>query len=533
MTRIRNVWPRNQVAHLWANKSQDSARDPNGNFYFDGRALFSYGSHFVIAAHVNLGADDAAVLWNARAYSPTTSKHQLIAERALSSWQSRHRLYVDGISQEDLYGGNGTWMLSLARRCANDAGSQYGAAAECVRASGKRDGFARAGADYARTAHALAACVARGDGDAAGNSAADRRAARAILAMLAKLPKYPEDKAQQRQVSAAAAALLARDFFRQTLVDRARAANESADKAREYATAGQYRRADQTAIHADGMAALARDTAKTYQFRAPKLPNMTRFRADIASHVIAEARAELAHFAREELESAERLARQAARYGAERSAREVLDDAINAAGRRLAGVKSAIESAESYATAGHARNAVQVYGRAIALLRDALAVIPASHPAWHNVGDYAAARIALDAATARVEALRACYAAADAAALAAWRSAEPGAAPPSDCDGDDSPRLRVSRDGKAIETSWGAIVPASVAPMLWRLVQRARASGEPLDVPGFKQRVRVGSFELNEVDGDGGIVVGCHRIAWPELEYIAQRMGYITEGATA
>lgn len=39
-----------QVAHLWANQLQESARN-SGNYYFNGDAIYSYGSHFMIAKH--------------------------------------------------------------------------------------------------------------------------------------------------------------------------------------------------------------------------------------------------------------------------------------------------------------------------------------------------------------------------------------------------------------------------------------------------------------------------------------------------
>ena len=33
---MKHVYPTNEIAHLWAHKTQTSARNGQGNFYFDG-----------------------------------------------------------------------------------------------------------------------------------------------------------------------------------------------------------------------------------------------------------------------------------------------------------------------------------------------------------------------------------------------------------------------------------------------------------------------------------------------------------------
>ena len=74
MARTRHVYPVDMVAHLWAHKAQDSARN-GGNFYFDGDTIYSYGSHFPIARHVETRRG-RAVLFTTRDYSVTTSGHK-------------------------------------------------------------------------------------------------------------------------------------------------------------------------------------------------------------------------------------------------------------------------------------------------------------------------------------------------------------------------------------------------------------------------------------------------------------------------
>lgn len=58
----------------WLNRSQDWAQNTtNGNLFFEGPTLYSYGKHFPLATH--LEGDDAYLL-NADRYSVTTAKHQ-------------------------------------------------------------------------------------------------------------------------------------------------------------------------------------------------------------------------------------------------------------------------------------------------------------------------------------------------------------------------------------------------------------------------------------------------------------------------
>lgn len=64
----------NKVAHLWANQAQDSARN-SGNFYFQGDTIYSYGSHFPIAKHLENKKGEKAILFTNRSYSPTTAGH--------------------------------------------------------------------------------------------------------------------------------------------------------------------------------------------------------------------------------------------------------------------------------------------------------------------------------------------------------------------------------------------------------------------------------------------------------------------------
>lgn len=71
------------IAHLWANQTQDKARNSSDNFYFNGDTIYSYGSHFPIAKHIVFNGK-AAILFTERGYSNTTAKHIRIVQQAAS-----------------------------------------------------------------------------------------------------------------------------------------------------------------------------------------------------------------------------------------------------------------------------------------------------------------------------------------------------------------------------------------------------------------------------------------------------------------
>jgi len=80
--RVKRVVGDGMVAHLWAHKAQDYARNAQHNFYFDGDTIYSYGRHFPIARHVENRRGEQAVLLTTRTYSVTTSKHVRLVRSA-------------------------------------------------------------------------------------------------------------------------------------------------------------------------------------------------------------------------------------------------------------------------------------------------------------------------------------------------------------------------------------------------------------------------------------------------------------------
>ncbi len=68
---MKKVVTGDMVCHLWANQSQDEARNAQGNLYFNGDTIYSYGTHFPMAKILSNGT----VLLTTRCRSNTTAKH--------------------------------------------------------------------------------------------------------------------------------------------------------------------------------------------------------------------------------------------------------------------------------------------------------------------------------------------------------------------------------------------------------------------------------------------------------------------------
>lgn len=71
----RTVFDNRMLAHVWAQRTQDSGKSGNGNFYFSGPFLYSYGSHFL----AGYALPDGRALLNGSRYSVSTSRHQSYA----------------------------------------------------------------------------------------------------------------------------------------------------------------------------------------------------------------------------------------------------------------------------------------------------------------------------------------------------------------------------------------------------------------------------------------------------------------------
>jgi hypothetical protein len=142
---------------------------------------------------------------------------------------------------------------------------------------------------------------------------------------------------------------------------------------------------------------------------------------------------------------------------------------------------------------------------------------------------------ALDAAAAAQaerQRLRAIEAVED---LALWRQGQP-------CQrgrlGDLPVALRLTKKGwnaighaqpetQIVETSHGAEIPVEHALELWPAIQAVKQRGSGDLAPRNRT---LGHYTLNLIRADGSIKVGCHDIAYSEIEGIAKALHLTTEG---
>jgi hypothetical protein len=83
--RKKFVFDTGEIPHLWAHRTQEEARNRQGNLYFNGDTIYSYGSHFPIARHAANEAGERSVLLTTATYSVTTSNHCSAVRSAIPS----------------------------------------------------------------------------------------------------------------------------------------------------------------------------------------------------------------------------------------------------------------------------------------------------------------------------------------------------------------------------------------------------------------------------------------------------------------
>lgn len=82
--------------------------------------------------------------------------------------------------------------------------------------------------------------------------------------------------------------------------------------------------------------------------------------------------------------------------------------------------------------------------------------------------------------------------------------------------------LRIKAE--SIQTSRGANIPVADALKLWPLLLRVKNSGKTLEA-GL-HNINLGAYRFNSFDGQT-LIVGCHSIAWDQLEKMASQLNLI------
>jgi hypothetical protein len=530
---MRNVYPTDEIAHLFAHQTQGSARNAGGNFSFSGSTLFSYAQPIAYIMPDDYGR---IVLMNDARYSNTTGKHQNHARHAFGNlW---NRIFVDG------FGDNETRNIS-----------RYGAADICVKLRNEmRTAIDRAAAPRIRPdtraghLHAAANCadyirtLAEIDAKRKNIRKEDRAAARAMLRSLPTQHAL-NNATESKETAAALAAIHAREIaaerMQRAISDAQCAAHDmvESEKHAEYLrqhpteSRNRYVQPARDALrHADRVRAnfnVAIEAAKLAKRRLP--PRFVKECREVIARIPElntaaqwEARAEW-------LESWEIFKeRPLDAYGTGKlndmeSAASVLaqtDTEAEKAKRAAAIEQVKVELREYTAAAapGHVANHVAAARRALpSTYFDSAARSLHAARLWADKATDEARPELLDTIEAVQRELDAATAAERAAALPDWYAGRRQTLP--EYLHTDGARLRVA--GDTIQTSRGARVPLSVAPMLWRMVTRARAIGMPCE---FNPPQSVGHYALEKIGADGSLTIGCHFIAYAELEKLAREL---------
>jgi hypothetical protein len=88
---MKTVLTPENVAHYFANKLQENARNSGRTLFFENKIIYSYGYHFPIAKHY-----ENFVLFTTRGYSNTTAKHISLVRSACSHLNKVFAPYIDG-----------------------------------------------------------------------------------------------------------------------------------------------------------------------------------------------------------------------------------------------------------------------------------------------------------------------------------------------------------------------------------------------------------------------------------------------------
>ena len=84
---MKNIFTNSELAHTYANQSQQRGRTSSGSFYFEGKTIYSYGSHFPIANIVTNDKGEEVMLFTYRRYSNTTAKQISIVRSATRQYK--------------------------------------------------------------------------------------------------------------------------------------------------------------------------------------------------------------------------------------------------------------------------------------------------------------------------------------------------------------------------------------------------------------------------------------------------------------
>src|SRR3990167_9502925 len=81
---MRHVFPTTEIPHKWAHQTQNDARNPQNNLFFEGPTIYSYRHSWPLASIYTKRGKKTLVLTNSEYYGHTTAEHQSSVNRAVS-----------------------------------------------------------------------------------------------------------------------------------------------------------------------------------------------------------------------------------------------------------------------------------------------------------------------------------------------------------------------------------------------------------------------------------------------------------------
>lgn len=464
-----------EIAHLWASGNKADAK--GFNVYFEGREIYSYGSHFMLGFRMG----PALFFLNSSGYSISTSKHKTYVWRAAHG-EIFHVPHLTVYRRE---------LQTLARFREGKAD----------KATARKAG--------ARMVAALAPMI--GDGGAWNAETVSRDA----VTRLALESGYTAKQAAaliEKGRRAGERARLA-EAKREAATARAYAISRAKQPLAAYAESigglvNRMRTADSSYMREDALRLLTRDAKEAT--RVHRIATGAKLGKRTIARLWAVVRLYRAALADHERKAAMR-------------ARLASYSAHNAALRdNLAKVAAMPDSVE---TKGYVFGIFRAISTSATLMRNVRFMRPDTSARLSALIRWADARNEWEGAESARLAL-----AMRAAEIREWRAGERRSAYfDSDHGGAAIRATGVQRDaggsiiGGTLETSHGASVPLCHAIRVFRFLKLMRQRGETWAKNG--RTIRVGHYSVDRVDSTGGFVAGCHRFAWPEIEALALALG--------
>lgn len=553
MARIRTVYPKDMVAHLWANRHPHAIRTATGNFSAASGRLYSYGGGYVIAAFMDQPAKGAEplILWNECRYSATTNKQTWIAWRALPGHLEKYVCRVPMMKDGDLRD-----LPGLAMACIKAAVQPL---EKSEKARDNRPVYINRARQWLADAVRIFQYV--GDKKAAARvptipAEPDKAAVKSVLLQInraeyLKAAADYQERARGTLESAQGAAAMRLDGGTPSargIVARANDAIGHCERAEhEYKKAAarvpaavrSTRAAAQSLLTQFGPAALAESLEEQraeianaergifwniYSIRQAKKTGpmyrtlssgrrISRGSVFTLSHILTNSAGGPFGYAAltdgagqlwpDEKERAERVATLAALE--KRARRIVAADAIE---RAIKDVADACDMFDPNGPRHYTPPSTLRINQALAQF--ASAGIPNdSRPFVSGVPEYFRKKAApvIEQAQALAQQAHAIAQARAAAAIDAWRAGE-RVSVPRDCP------IMARVVGDNVETSWGAIVPLEHAARLVRIARRVAAGGGQSWPDGAGPTV--GHFRVSSIGADLSAVIGCHQFTAEE-----------------